>query len=150
MERRGQFKAKLNDLTLSHMDERSDNFDVSIAGAGANKLLEGLVVGRTAVGITGAVLLDGADEDLFRAQNLGPTDRCGEKMGVAEGDVGDGDRFANRLGWPGLGNGDRGVGECGAADLAEDVDLEREKLGKASVSATAWADSSSRRSVRWP
>ena len=65
MERRGQFKAKLDDLTLSHMDERSDNFDVSVAGAGANKLLKCLIVGGTAVGIPGAVLLDGADQDLF-------------------------------------------------------------------------------------
>src|SRR5271170_5105189 len=128
MEWRGQFKAKPNDLTLPHMDEWSDDFDVSLPGPGADQLLKGLIICGTTVGIAGTVLLYGADQHLFRAQHLGPADGGGEKMGIAEGDVGDGDRFANWLGFGRFRDRDSGVGQRRAADLAEDVDFKRQEL----------------------
>src|SRR5271169_6542858 len=102
MERRRQFKAKPNDLTLAHMDKRGEDFDVSLPSPSANKLLKGFIIRRTAVGITGAILLDGANQHLFRTQHLGPADRGRKKMGVAEGDVGDWNRFADWLSFRGF------------------------------------------------
>jgi len=130
MERSRQFKAKLNDLTLSHMDERSENFDVSLFGPGANELLKCLIVSGTTVRVARAILLDGADDDLLRAEDLGPADGGGQKMGVAEGHVGDGNRLPNRFGGWSVGHGDIDVRECGTADLAKDVDPEGKKLGE--------------------
>jgi len=135
MERRRQFKAELNDLAFSHMDEGCEYLDGAVAGAGSDELLEGLVVGGAAVGIAGAILLDGPDDDVGGAEDFGPADGGGEEVGVAEGDVGDGDGFAY---WLGVGcvmgrNGDSdvGVGEGGSADLSEDVDAEGQELDAA-------------------
>ena len=63
MEGRGQFKAAADYLVLAHRDKRSFDADGAVARAGANELLKGLVVGGTAVGIAGAVLLDRTDVD---------------------------------------------------------------------------------------
>src|SRR5580698_3739885 len=91
MQGRAQFKAKRNDLLLPHMDEWSNDFDVCVFCSGADKLLKGLIIGRTAVRVAGTVLLDGADKDFFCAQNLGPADSSRKKVRIAERDVGDGD-----------------------------------------------------------
>ena len=96
-----------------------------------DKLLKGGVVGGSAVRVAGAVLLDRADVDLRGSENLGPTDRRGEKMGVAEGDVGDGDLAGGGSGFAEVGSrvgdGDREVGEGGAADAAEEIDAEMQE-----------------------
>src|ERR1700722_18764752 len=97
MERGGQFKAKLNDLILPHMDERSDDFDVCVAGPGRDEPLKSFVIGGTTIWIAGTVLFDGPDEHFFRSQHLGPAYGRGEKVSVAERNVGDGDGFADRL-----------------------------------------------------
>src|SRR5271165_4464283 len=112
------------------MDEGGRDFDVSLARAGANDLLEGFIVRGAAVGIAGAVLLDGADEDGSGPQHLGPTDGCGQKVGIAKRHIGDGNRLANRGVLRCAGNGDGGVGERRAADAPEDIDLEMEKVAE--------------------
>ena len=50
---------------------------------------------RTAIGIAGAVLLHRANIDALGAQHFGPTDRCRQKMCVAEGDIGHRNFVAN-------------------------------------------------------
>ena len=52
---------------------------------GFDDLVEGLIVRRTAIGIAGTVLFDGADIDLFRSQHLSPAYRDGQEMGIAKG-----------------------------------------------------------------
>src|ERR1700760_2047284 len=89
MEGRRQFKAEPHDLLLPHMDERRGNFDVSVARAGADKLLKSLIIGRTAVRIAGTVLLHRPDQDGLRAQDLGPADGGRQEMRVAKRYVGD-------------------------------------------------------------
>ena len=127
MERCGQFKGKPHDLALTHLDERGDNFDFPVAGTGADELLEGFVIGGTAVGIAGAVLLNGTDNDFLRVEDFCPADRCGEEMRVAERNVGNGNGFSYRFGLRmkrgRVGDGDVGVGEGRASDLSKDVDL---------------------------
>ncbi len=86
-----QFQTEPDDLHLLEGDERSLDVDVAFFGSGLDEAIEGGVVLGTAVGIAGAVLGDGADEDVVGAEDLGPTDGDGEEMGVAEGNVGDGD-----------------------------------------------------------
>jgi len=83
-------------LALFQGDERGDDADSAFLGwacfrTGANHFVVGLIVFGATVGVAGAVLLDGADVDLFRAQDLSPADGDGEEMGIAEGDVGNGD-----------------------------------------------------------
>src|SRR6266404_5899192 len=92
---RPQVEATANDLSLAKCDERSRDLDASLFGADADDLVEGLVVLGAAVGVAGAILRDRADVDLGCSQNLCPTYRRGEEMRVAEGDVGDGDLFAD-------------------------------------------------------
>src|SRR5271170_5866344 len=130
MERSGQFKAKLNDLTLAHMDERSDDFDVSLPSSSADKLLKRLIIRGTAVGIAGTVLLDGPNQHLFRPQHLGPADSGGEEVSVTKWNVGDRNRLANRFCFRSIRYSDRGVGQRRASDLAEDVDPEMQELGE--------------------
>src|SRR5271168_2347696 len=112
------------------MNERSDDFDVSLPSSSTNELLKGLIIRRTAVGITGTVLLDGANQHFLRPQHLGPTDGSGEEMSIAERDVGHRDRFANWLGFWSIRYRDRGVSQRRASDLAEDVDSERQEPGE--------------------
>ncbi len=90
MERCAQFNSQPNDLVFAHGDQGCFDPDIALFCTHFDELIEGIVVGGTAVGIAGAVLLDCADKDDFCAQNLGPAYRGGEKMRVAEGDVGDG------------------------------------------------------------
>ena len=62
---------------------------------GFDDFVEGSIILRPAIGIAGTVGLDGADINLFRSQDLGPTDRDGEKMRVAEWDIGNGNARGN-------------------------------------------------------
>jgi len=129
MEGRREFKAAADYLVLTHRDKGCFDTDGAIARAGANELLKGLVVGGTAVGIAGAVLLDCTDVDGLGSEDLGPTDGGGEEVRVAEGDIGDGDGSADLvLVGRRVGDLDRGVGKGRAADDAEDVNGEREEL----------------------
>jgi hypothetical protein len=77
MEGSAKFKAERHDLLLSEMDERGGDFDASIAGSGADKLLKRLIISGTAVGVAGAVRLDRADEDGLRGEEFGPAYGCG-------------------------------------------------------------------------
>jgi hypothetical protein len=90
-----EFKAAADYLVLAHGDKRRFDADGAVARAGADELLKGLIVGGAAVGITGAVLLDGANIDRLRAEHFRPTDGGGEKVRVAEGNVGDRDAAAD-------------------------------------------------------
>ena len=132
MEGRGEFKAAADYLVLAHGDKRRFDADGAVARAGADELLKGLVVGGTAVGIAGAVLLDGADVDGLGAEHLCPTDGGGEEVRVAEGNIGDGNAGADSVGVGPVrrrfGDGDAAVGKGGAADDAEEVDGERKEL----------------------
>src|SRR5260370_22152265 len=121
MERCAQFNSQPDDLALFQMDERCHDLDVSVFRAHFDELVERLVVRRPAVGIAGAVLLDGAYKDLLGPENLGPADRRREKVSIAKGDVGDGNLRAN-LGFLGWGGGYRasGVGEGGGAGAPPD------------------------------
>ena len=76
MEGRAQFKATADYLVLTHGDKWRFDANGAVARAGTDKLLEGLVVGRAAIGIAGAVLLDRSDVDRLGAYHLRPTDRC--------------------------------------------------------------------------
>ncbi len=109
--------------------------------AGADHLVVGLIVGWTTVGIAGTVLLDGSDVDLFRSQDFGPAYGDGEEVGVAEGDVGDGD-----LGWEmrwhlgqgsgnGAGNLNGRVGEGRAPNGAQGFVAHDELIANAEASA---------------
>src|SRR5882757_1110251 len=74
MEGRGEFKAAADYLVLTHRDKGCFDTDGAIARAGANELLKGLVVGRAAVGIAGAVLFDRSDVNGLGSEDLRPTD----------------------------------------------------------------------------
>ena len=132
MERRTEFNPEADDLPLAEMDEGRDDPDGAVPCAGADELIEGVVVGRPAIRVAGAILLDRADKDGCRAEDLGPTDGGGKKVRVAEGDVGDGNfgpgavgRSLIELGLAGVrgrgGDGDGWVGKGGAADAAEEA-----------------------------
>src|SRR6185437_5040817 len=95
MERSIQFKTERYNLLLVKMDERRFDFDASVARSRADKLLKRLIIRRPAVGIAGAVRLHRANEDGLRPQHLGPAYRGGKEMGVAEGNIGYGNRFAD-------------------------------------------------------
>lgn len=158
MEGRMQFKAEGHNLLLAEMDERGGDFDASVARSGANKLPKRFVIRGAAVRITGAVLLDRADEDGARAEHLGPAYGGGEEVRIAEGNVGDGDLhptdvdlsvhpvnedlftgtpvvgapiFADGLSFGGFGNRDSGVGEGGASDATEEIDIKVQKIAEA-------------------
>src|SRR4051812_11752296 len=92
-----QFKAAPDDLSLTECDERRGDLDASLFRAHSDHLIKSVVVLRTAIGVAGAVLCDRADVDLLRTEHLGPADRCGKKMRVAERHVGDGNLFADVL-----------------------------------------------------
>ena len=136
MERRAQFNPEPDDLVLAEVNERGDHTDAAVARARADELVEGFVVGGSAVGVAGAVLLDGADEHLCGAENFRPTDRGGKEVRIAERDVGDGDIGAGAVGLAGLRlrlsvrYGDSGVREGGAADAAEDIGVEDEQVAQ--------------------
>ena len=85
-------------LALRMADERRHDLDGAFlcARPRITWLKASIIVGRR-IGIAGAVRLDGADVTLFRAQDLGPTDRDGEEMRVAEWDVGDRDSCNARV-----------------------------------------------------
>src|ERR1700760_1733798 len=132
MEGRAQFKAAADYLMLTHGDKWRFDADGAVARAGADELLEGLVIDRAAVGITGAVLFHRTDVNGLGAYHLGPADGGGEKVRVAEGHIGDRDTGADDVGIGPLvrciGDGGARIGERRAADDAEEVDGEREKL----------------------
>src|SRR3954453_3438408 len=92
---RTQLQSAADDLSLAECDEWRGDCDVRCLVAHADDLVEGVVVLRAAVGVAGAILRDRANINLFRAQHLGPTDRSGKKMRVAERNVGDGNLFAD-------------------------------------------------------
>ena len=85
----------------------SDDFDVSFFRPGFDDLVEGFVIRRTAIGIAGTVLLDGANIDFSGSQHLGPTYGGGQEMRVAKGNIGDRDIVAD-----GLTNGRRWARRC--------------------------------------
>src|SRR4051812_19091071 len=87
MERCVQFKAEAHDLFLLEVDERSDNFDVSLTRTCLNQTLKSLVILWATVGVAGAILLHRAYKDLFRADYFRPAHRRGEKMRAAKGHV---------------------------------------------------------------
>jgi hypothetical protein len=89
----------------------------SIFGSRRDELVEGLVVRRPAVRISGAVLLHGANVYQRGSEHLGPAHGDREKVRVAERDVGDGHLRANLR--PGRGHRQRGIGERRTANLAE-------------------------------
>ena len=111
MQWRTEFNTKADDLRLFEMDEGSGDLDVTVFCALSNERVEGIVVSGTAVRVSRAVLLHGADKDSAGAQDLGPADGGGEEVGVAEGHVGDGHLLTNTILWCGW-NGDGCVGEC--------------------------------------
>lgn len=128
MERCVQFKAESDNLLLAKMDERRGDFDASLACAGSNELLKRLIIRGPAVGISGAVLLDRADEDSARAEDFRPAYGGGEKVRVAKGDIGYGNGFANGLVLGSFGDADARVGEGGASDAAEKVDFKVQEV----------------------
>src|ERR1051325_378906 len=92
-----QFKAMADDLRLTHSDQRSDNFNLPLFRACLDDLIERLIIRRTAIRIPRTVLLDCANVDFFRPQNLRPAHCYSQKMRVAERDVSDGDILPNRV-----------------------------------------------------
>ena len=76
--RPGQFKrrAKLpaapHDFAFSHGDDRRHDFKLGLGPSpGDDDAVERLVVFGPAVGVAGAILRDGADKNLFRAEHFG-------------------------------------------------------------------------------
>lgn len=130
MEGRSQFNPKRDNLLLAEMDERRVDFDASVAGAFADKLLEGMVIGGAAVGVSRAILLHRADDDLLGSDDFGPAYGGGEEVGVAERNVGDRDGCANGLVLGGLRDCNAGIGERRSPDAPEEVDPEVEKVLK--------------------
>src|SRR4051794_4911026 len=126
MERCVQFKAESHDLFLLQMDERSDDYDVSLAGSCLNQTLKCLVILRAAIRVAGAILLYRADKDLFRADHLRPTHRRREKMRVAEGDVSDWYGSAYHLAGGGIGHRNGGIRKRRTAYFSEYADAERQ------------------------
>src|ERR1700726_3522627 len=117
-----QFKAQPHNFGLAHVDERSGDLNGSFFRAGMDYAVEGFIVGGTTVGIAGAILLDCADKDFLRSQNLGPAYGGGQKMGVAKGYIGHWNGVADGVArGVGSGHSDAGIGEGGAPDSAQRV-----------------------------
>ena len=91
MEGSVEFNSETDDLALFHVDEWGFDADEAFPGPLADEGVEGVVVGGTAVGVAGGVLLDCADDDGFRTEDLCPAYGGGEEVSVAEGNVGDWD-----------------------------------------------------------
>src|SRR5437763_23055 len=89
MEGSTQFKATADDVSLTHGDQRSHNFNSSFLGACANNLVKRLVIRRAAIRITRTVLFHCPDVDFFRAEHFRPTYGNCEKVCIAEGDIRD-------------------------------------------------------------
>ena len=123
---RAQLQAAADDLSLTECDERSRDLDASLFRAHPDDMIEGVVMLRTAG--SRSRLRDRANVNLLCSQNFGPADRRGKKMRVAEGDVGDGNLFADVLR---LGDGDAFVSQCRAADLGETAVLDEHALSDA-------------------
>ena len=127
-------------------DERSDDlnsavFSSPVFGSLLDDLVEGFVICGAAVGIAGAVLLDGTDVDLRSAEDFGPADGNGEEMGITEGDVSDGDLVIDLVrNVGGFGHvcrdSDGDVREGGAADGTESFVADNKFV----VDAEAFAD----------
>ena len=79
-----EFNTELHDLTLAQPDEWRGNADVAGLGPLLDERVEGVIVGRTAVGIAGAVLLYRAEEDGTCAEDFSPADGGGKEVGIAE------------------------------------------------------------------
>src|SRR5437763_10350209 len=127
MEWRVQFKAQPHNFNLTQMNEWGDDFYCSVFRAGLNHAVEGFIIGGTAVGIAGAVLFDGADNNFLRSQNLGPAHRGGQEMRVAKGNVGDRNIVAHGMsGRGGRGYGDVFIGEGGASNGTQSLIAEQE------------------------
>src|ERR1700683_1213692 len=91
VERRFELCAATDDFAFAHVDDRGGDLDFRFwLGALADHPLEGFVILRAAVGITGTVFEDGADVDGVRVEDFGPGDGGREEVGIAGGDVGDG------------------------------------------------------------
>jgi len=126
MKRCFELQATANDFTFSHVNDRRDNLDFCIRlGAFVDHLLEGPVIVGAAIWITGAVFEDGADIDGVSVDDFGPANGCREKVSVAERNVSDGDgEGCGGGGRQVFGNGNVRVGEGGAADLGENVEVD--------------------------
>ena len=75
MKRSVQGRASFDDIAFCQINERCFDDDVRCwPGAGANHLVEGFVIFRPAIRITGTILPHCADENLCGAENFGP--RC--------------------------------------------------------------------------
>ncbi len=101
---------------------------VSGPGAFANHVLKGPVIFRPAIRISGAVFLHRTDVNGAGPDRFGPTNRDREKMRIAKGHVGDWNTAAVRRRRVELifGNGDILVGERGAANRPEVIELHDE------------------------
>src|ERR1039458_9939952 len=103
-----------------HRNERRRHADRSIFRARSHHFIERSIILRPAIGIAGTIGLDRSDVDLFGSQHFRPTDGDGEKMRVAERDVGhrnaDGRADADAVRF---GNGNVRIGEGGSADRAQ-------------------------------
>src|SRR5262249_31666919 len=89
--------------------------------------IEGAVVGGTAIGISGAVLLDGADVDLLRSQHLCPTHGRGKKMSVAKWHVCHRNAAADLAGC--IGHRNFFIGQRRTTNLAERLVAKQESIG---------------------
>ena len=70
-------------------------------------LVERFIVSRTTVRISGTILLNCPNENPFSPDNLSPAYCDGQKMSIAEGDIGHGNVLTQGMA---LGHGDVGVG----------------------------------------
>src|SRR5450755_3427804 len=124
MEGSAELEAFANDSAFLEGDNRGDDFDAGFrARADANQFLESAIIFRAAIGIAGAVFGDCADVDGVSADDFGPTDGHGKKMGVAKGHVGDGN-FGGAHGVMIFGDGNVSVGKRGTADGTKMIELD--------------------------
>src|ERR1700722_4041465 len=132
MQRSAQFDAAANDLVFLQLDDRRDDVDFGFgARAFANHVLEGAVILGAAIGIAGAVFGNCADVDRIGADGFGPAHGDAQKVRITERNVGDGNFAGARVGVGSgrrveliFGDGDVLVGEGGAADGAEVIELD--------------------------
>src|SRR5713226_9988340 len=134
MQRRAQFDAPPDDLTLLQCDDRRYDFDLRFRPRPrADQFLENPVIFRPAIRIPGTVFRHRPDVNRSRADRFPPAYRHGKKMRIPKRNV----RYGNRAAMRARGtqfilwNGNALVGERGSANRAKVIKLYGKPLAHA-------------------
>lgn len=119
MKRRPKTHPLTDYFSLAPVQQRGENSQACLGpGSLGDQTIEGVEVALPAIGIAGAVLLHGSVINPSRPEDLSPGNRTGQKVGVAEGDIGGGNLRASPAAF---GQRERAIGQARSADSSQGI-----------------------------